>query len=167
MRENYIRAVVGRDGLFSRLSDLFIREADTDTGPGMHYLVDLVGAGSDGVQVVSIVCENHDIPIRDFRKHTMLPIRDLVTKILECSPPRCAIILDTRDNELMLKVRGVLPAKRAICASAESSSVSSITKCPRDPAGRHSTSQAPSTTKRPCLADTPFRFLCLRNVWRR
>jgi hypothetical protein len=85
---------------------LFVRDPDTDSGLGSHYLVDLVGEGIGGGQVVTIVCENHDIPIWDMRDQNQEgSIRDIVTQILERTPPRCAIILDTRDNALMQKVR--------------------------------------------------------------
>jgi hypothetical protein len=68
-----------------------------------HYIVNPTGTG--GERLVSIVCENHDIPITDFRNQAIAPIRDIVKAILVSSPPRCAILLDTRNNELMQKVR--------------------------------------------------------------
>ena len=109
MRESYIKAMGHGDPntkrLFSRISDLFVREPDTDAGLGMHYIVDLVTtSGNSGSQLVSIVCENHDIPIF-FEGREVLPIRDIVTRILDHLPPRCAIVLDIRDNELLQKVR--------------------------------------------------------------
>jgi hypothetical protein len=113
MHDQYIKAVatMARDhhpSILTRISDLFIRDADTDTGKGAHYIVDLVedDVGTTcGAKVVSIVCENHGIPVCDFRNSRELTIRELVKAILETSPPRSAILLDIRDNELMQKVR--------------------------------------------------------------
>ena len=106
MKETYLKAVEnGNSSTFSRLSNLFVREPDIDTGLGSHYIVDLVTrSGNSGAQVVSIVCKNHDIPVF-FEGRDILPIRDIVKRILENLPPRCAIILDIRDNELLTKVR--------------------------------------------------------------
>jgi hypothetical protein len=108
MKDRYIHAVTcssygPRRPLLSQVVDLFTREPDTDTGLGVYYIVDLMG--SNGDQVVTIVCENHDIPIVDMRNTRTGTVRDIVKNIMEATPPRCAIILDTRDNELMRKVR--------------------------------------------------------------
>jgi hypothetical protein len=111
MKERYLAAVAHggdrTDRLFTRLYDLFIRESDTDTGLGSHYLVDLVvpAKGDCGQQVISIFCDNHDIPVVVFRLNKTETIRDVVKSILTTSPPRCAMILDIRDNELLRKVR--------------------------------------------------------------
>ena len=108
MKDRYIKAVrygSSRKNILSRISDLFVREPDTDYGLGAHYLVDLVGEGIGGAQVVTIVCENYGIPVLDMRNQREAPIRDIVRSILEKAPPRCAIILDIRDNVLMQKVR--------------------------------------------------------------
>jgi hypothetical protein len=117
MRDDYIVAARynGGDGLLVRISDLFLRRVpDTDTGPGAHYIADIVvadGAVASGLAVVQMVCENHDIPICDFRNTPVAPIRDIVKSILEKTPPRCAILLDTRDNELQQKVRNRISGK--------------------------------------------------------
>lgn len=117
MRENYITAVTYcRDGgrsksVFPRISELFVREPNADNGPGSHYIVNLIGNGTTGALLVSIVCENHEIPVLDLRNHGVAPIRDIVQSILENSPSRCAILLDVRDNELMQKVRSRIAAK--------------------------------------------------------
>jgi len=108
MKERYMKAAAygpSRKNILSRISDLFAREPDTDFGPGAHYLVDLIGEGIGGAQVVAIVCENHDIPFLDMRNQREASIRDIVKTILEKAPPKCAIVLDTRDNLLMQKVR--------------------------------------------------------------
>jgi hypothetical protein len=109
MRNEYIKAIsyAGTQNILARISALFVREVDTDIGRGLHYIVDLVDStgGTCGARLVSIVCENHDIPVKDLRNVHISPIRDIVKSILETSPPRSAIILDTRDNELMQKVR--------------------------------------------------------------
>ena len=108
MQDRYIKAMSYgsfHNNILSRIAALFAREPDTDHGLGSHYIVDLVGVGSGGAQVVTIVCENCDIPVCDMRNQREAPIRDIVKHILEKTPPRCAIILDTRDNALMQKVR--------------------------------------------------------------
>jgi len=112
MKENDIRCIAGQQNMFSSLADLFVQEPDTEIGPGVHYLVDLVGTGLDGLRVVTIVCENHEIPIRIFREHVARPVRDMVNDILLYSPVRCALILDIRDNELLQKVRMRIARKR-------------------------------------------------------
>jgi hypothetical protein len=109
MQAKYIRATADdhdRTSAFCRISRLFSREPDTDHGLGSHYIVDLVETG--GAHVVSVVCENHSIPVFDMRtvnKTDHRPIRDIVKYILEASPPRCAIVLDLCANELAKKVR--------------------------------------------------------------
>ena len=108
MKDRYIKAVSygpSSKNVISRISDLFVRVPETDYGQGAHYIVDLVGEGIGGAQVVTIVCENQDIPILDLRKQREAPIRYIVKHILESAPPRCAIILDIRDNDFMQKVR--------------------------------------------------------------
>ena len=104
MRDSYIEAMAyaGNTCILSRISNLFSREPDTDYGLGAYYIMDVVGIG--GARLVSIVCENHDIPVCDFRGYTTSTIRDTVEAMLEKSPPRCAIVLDTRDNTHMQKV---------------------------------------------------------------
>jgi hypothetical protein len=112
MKEAYIEAIgayagADTDLLLNRISDLFVRTPDTNTGLGTYYIVDLVATadgGDCGRQVVSVFCENHDIPVLQ-KYGDNVPIRDIVKHILEDSPPRCAIILDTRDNEFLRKVR--------------------------------------------------------------
>lgn len=109
MDDHFIRACTYTSEIkttFSRISELLLfREPETDVGLGSHYLIDLVGTGSDGVHVVALVCQNHGIPLLDLRNQPVAPIRDIVKTILETSPPRCAIVIDTRENELMQKVR--------------------------------------------------------------
>jgi hypothetical protein len=118
MKDAYVEALTAcgddsitknADRLFSRLHNLFVREADTNTGLGSHYLVDVFGSatgGNCGVQLISIFCENHEIPLWVGRgKADNEPIRDIVKRIMEESPPRCAIVLDTRNNALLQKVR--------------------------------------------------------------
>jgi hypothetical protein len=117
MKDQYITAItaVGQNrSIFTRLSELFVREPDTDTGLGLHYIVDVIDAcgGTDGAQVIQIVCQNHDIPVYDFRNHAEAPIRDIVKEVMETSPPRCAILLDLCDNALMQKVRTRLANKQ-------------------------------------------------------
>ena len=109
MREAYLKALVCGENkkkrVFSRISDLFFRETEIHTGLGIHYIVDVVTAnGNSGSQVLSIVCENHDIPVF-FEGGDGMPIRDIVKRILEKLPTRCAIVLDIRDNERLQKVR--------------------------------------------------------------
>jgi hypothetical protein len=112
MKEAYIEAigVYGQTEphiLFTRMSELFVRTPDTNTGLGSYYLVDLVAhtkGGDCGMQVVSVFCENHNIPVL-VKYGKNVPIREIVRNILEDSPPRCAILIDIRDNELMHKVR--------------------------------------------------------------
>ena len=112
MRDQYIRAIAedgGQTSLFSRVSRLFSREPEAHYGLGSHYVVDLVGAG--GAYLVSVVCENHDIPVVDLRTLTTTeprPIRDIVKYILDKSPRRCALVLDLDDNPLAQKVRSRL-----------------------------------------------------------
>jgi hypothetical protein len=109
MRSAYITAAAynGGNSLLTRISELFVREPDTDIGFGNHYIFDIVEGRTTcgGSRVVAIVCENHDIPLFDFRSKTPAPIRDIVKDILEKTPPRCAILIDTRDSTLMKKVR--------------------------------------------------------------
>lgn len=111
MREAYITAKAhgGDNSILSRIGELFVRVPDTDFGPGVHFLVDLTG--TDGFLAIQIVCENHDIPVCDFRRQGTAPIREIVKSILEKTPPRCAIVLDTRDNELVQKVRSRIAGK--------------------------------------------------------
>ena len=114
MKQAYLEALAYNgtkaktDRLFSRLYDLFVRDPDTNTGLGTHYLVDVVGANTGGncggTHLLSVFCENHDIPML-LEGETTEPIRDIVKRILQDSPPRCAIVMDTRDNELLQKVR--------------------------------------------------------------
>jgi len=113
MQQNYINAVSysATRCILSRISDLFVRETETETGRGQHYLVDVLdgghGGGDDGYRLISIVCRAHDIPIVDMRNQSSKPskpIREVIKTILETSPPRCAILLDVRDNERMQKV---------------------------------------------------------------
>jgi hypothetical protein len=115
MKEAYIRTMsdIGADNLFSRISDLFIREPESNHGAGIHYIIDLFesSGGNDGARVVAIVCENLDIPVMDLRNQSSAPIRDIVKRILEASPHRCVILLDTRDNELIQKVRARIASK--------------------------------------------------------
>lgn len=94
MRDSYIQAVSygGATGLLARISAFFLRDPDADTGLGSYYIVHLIGTG--GAHLVSVVCENHDIPVCDFRSRDSAPVRDTVKRILETSPVRCAIILD-------------------------------------------------------------------------
>jgi hypothetical protein len=112
MKDNYIYALTngGRKCIFSRIAELFAQDPDTDTGLGSHYIVDLLNTNGDdaGARLLSIVCENQDIPVADFKNRAVEPIRDSVKYILDLCPPRCAILLDTRDNHLMLKVRNRL-----------------------------------------------------------
>jgi hypothetical protein len=109
MRDEYIRALSddhGQKNAFCQISLLFSREPDTNYGLGAHYIVDLVGTG--GAHLVSVVCQNHDIPVFDMRtvnNTERRPIRDIVKYILEASPHRCAIVLDLCNNELAKKVR--------------------------------------------------------------
>lgn len=109
MKDQYIKANSygsSSKNIFSRILDLLtVRVPDTDYGPGAKYIADLVGACNGGALAVIIVCENHDIPVLDFREpsYRNKTIRDLV-KLIRETPARCAIILDTRDNELMQKV---------------------------------------------------------------
>jgi hypothetical protein len=108
MRENYINAVATdteKQSVLCRLAAFFDRQSDTINGFGAHYIVDLFGTGA--TKVVSIVCENHDIPVIDLSniRTGNDPIRDIVQCIMETSPPRCAIILDTRENIVLQKVR--------------------------------------------------------------
>jgi hypothetical protein len=116
MRESYIESVTtGGDAcILARVYALFSREPHTDQGLGVHYIVDLVGIGgnSDGAQVVSIVCENTNIPVCDLRNKSKSTIRDLVKYIMETAPARCAILLDTRDDEIMQKVRSRLMSRQ-------------------------------------------------------
>lgn len=114
MRENYINAVGygGDNSLFRRVSALFTREPETDRGLGEHYIIDIVGAG--GSELVSIVCQNHDMPLIDLRDRGYAPgntIRDMVQYVMEKTPPRCAIVLDIRDNEFMKAVRSRIAHK--------------------------------------------------------
>ena len=109
MKESYIQAIAYSGGphktsVFSRISEMFYRELGPQAGLGSHYIMDLVTAkGNSGTQVVSIVCGNHDIPV--FLEGTEIrPIREIVQRILDL-PPRCAVVLDLRDNELLQKVR--------------------------------------------------------------
>jgi hypothetical protein len=110
MRDEYIKAVAYGDictkRIFTHMSELFVREPTTNEGLGAYYLVDLVTPNGTccGTQVVSVFCENHDIPVCIVDKCSV-PIRDVVNTILVTSPPRCAIIIDTRNNDLMKKVR--------------------------------------------------------------
>ena len=110
MTDHYIKANsygLSRNNIFSRIRDLFtVRVPDTNYGPGAKYIADLVGECNGDALTFMIVCENHDIPVLDLRKpcYRSKPIRDLV-KLIHETPPRCAIILDTRGNELMQKVR--------------------------------------------------------------
>ena len=112
MKQAYLEALAyggtttKTDRLFSRLYALFVRDPDTNTGLGTHYLVDVVGAtkGNCGSHLLTVFCKNHDIPLL-FEGDTTEPIRDIVKRILQDSPPRCAIVIDTRDNELLQKVR--------------------------------------------------------------
>jgi hypothetical protein len=103
MRNQYIRTVSdgrGENSAFGQISSLFSREPDSDFGAGSHYIMDLVGVG--GAKLVSVVCLNHDIPVVDMRNnrsHALRPIREIVKSILEATPPRCAILLNTRENE--------------------------------------------------------------------
>ena len=111
MKEAYIQAAAYGDrttSLFGRLFDLFVREPSTPAGLGVYYLVDLVApTGSCGARhVISVFCSNHDIPVCEVPASGT--IRDIVKHILETSPLRCAIVLDTRDNALMQKVRARL-----------------------------------------------------------
>jgi hypothetical protein len=109
MREAYLRAVVYGEStqkrVFSRISELFVRESEIHTGLGQYYIVDLITANNtSAAQIVSIVCANHDIPVF-FEGNDNMPIRDLVKRILEKLPPRCAVVLDIRDNIRLQKVR--------------------------------------------------------------
>jgi hypothetical protein len=109
MRESYIRAVSYGENthkrVCSRISNLFFRESEIHTGLGKHYIVDLItGNSTSGTQIVSMVCDNHDIPVF-VEGNDVLPIRDLVKRILEQLPPRCAVVLDIRDNIRLQKVR--------------------------------------------------------------
>jgi len=62
MKECYSQAVLNNStGLFTRIAALFIREADTDTGLGKHYLADVICDG--GARMLSIVCDNQYIPV--------------------------------------------------------------------------------------------------------
>jgi hypothetical protein len=108
MRDNYIKAVAndtGRQNIFCRIASFFTRVPDTNNGLGAHYIVDLVGTGA--VKIVSVVCENHDIPVIDFRNVRVgnEPIRNIVNRIMDHSPPRCAILLDARTDEFSAKIR--------------------------------------------------------------
>ena len=108
MRENFIKATMynatGEENIFKRVSSLFVREPERTHGLGSYYIVDLVGKG--GKELVSDVCDNYDIPIIDLREQKIENnIRDLVSWMLEKTPPRCAYIVDTRDNIFMQKVR--------------------------------------------------------------
>ena len=115
MKESYLEALAyestrTEERLFTRLYGLFVREPETNTGLGAHFLVDLVETtkGSSGRHIITVFCENHDIPIvfEERRPNDDAePIRDIVKRILVTSPPRCAIVLDTRENELLQKVR--------------------------------------------------------------
>ena len=113
MKDAYINAVSydKECNVFSRMASFFFSDPDTDTGLGVHYIIDLIGT-TDMIRIVTVVCENHDIPIYDFRFHPTAPIRDIVAEIMEKSPPRCAIVLDMRDNELMQKVRARIAGKQ-------------------------------------------------------
>jgi vacuolar-type H+-ATPase subunit F/Vma7 len=92
--------------LFARMYALFVREPDTDSGLGSHYLVDLVASNENCCeQVITVFCENNDIPIVLVQTNAAQTIRDIVKQVLETSPPRCAIVLDTRNNEILQKVR--------------------------------------------------------------
>ena len=109
MKEAYINAS-SQNGhntkcMFSRISELFVREPEAESGLGAHYIVDLVAAkGNSVTHLVSVVCENHDIPVF-FEGKDIDTIRDIANRILYQLPPRCAIVLDIRDNELLTKVR--------------------------------------------------------------
>lgn len=111
MRDSYIEAMAyaGDTCILSRVSNMFSREPDTDYGLGTYYIIDVVGTG--GARLVSIVCENHDIPVCDFRSEEPVTIRDTVEYMLDNSPPRCAIVLDIRDNIPMQKVRARIQRK--------------------------------------------------------
>ena len=109
MGEKYIKATMygtdRRENIFKRVSSFFFREAESNHGLGSHYIVDLVGDGG-GDQLVSVICENHGIPIIDLRDDLNVDnIRDVVNSILETSPPRCAFIVDCRENHFMQQVR--------------------------------------------------------------
>jgi hypothetical protein len=108
MRTGYITAAAynGGNSLLTQISKQFAREPDTDTGLGSYYIIDLIdGQTNCGPRALSIVCENHDIPLCDFRHKPSAPIRDIVKDIFDKTPPRCAILIDTRDNTCMQKVR--------------------------------------------------------------
>jgi hypothetical protein len=113
MRDNYITAAAHGDSdtnIFRRVSSMFTREPDTDHGLGEFYIVDLIGDG--GAMLVSMVCENHDIPMFRMSIGENRPVRDLVNYFLDTTPPRCAIVLDMCDNELARKVRARIMKKR-------------------------------------------------------
>jgi hypothetical protein len=108
MREEYINALSNdssKPGMLCRIASFFTRQADTVYGMGDYYIVDLFGAGA--AKIISIVCENHSIPVMNLRDIQTKndTIRDTVEYIMEHSPPRCAIILDTRDHPFVQKVR--------------------------------------------------------------
>ena len=120
MKDAYIRALsVGHNSLFSRISDFWSREPESDHGAGIHYIIDVFGSsgGNDGTRVLRIVCENLDIPVVDLREdlrgqhRSTTTIRDTVQQILQDSPARCAILLDARDNVRLQKVRARIAAK--------------------------------------------------------
>ena len=117
MHERYIEAARygTSQNLFVRISELFLRRLpDTETGPGVHYLADLVVTNdtlASAFRVVQLVCENQDIPVLDFRNPPVTTIRDLVTTILQKTPPRCAILLDVRDHGFLQKVRARIAGK--------------------------------------------------------
>ena len=113
MRDNYITAAAHGDSeknMFRRVSSMYTREPDTDHGLGEFYIVDLIGDG--GAMLVSIVCENHNIPMFRMSIGENRPVRDIVNYFLDATPPRCAIVLDICDNELASKVRARIRRKR-------------------------------------------------------
>lgn len=108
MKENFIFAADysadGKENIFRRVSGLFAREPDSPHGLGEYYIVDIVGTG--GGQLVSDVCENHDIPVIDLRaRRKTRNLRETVDSILENSPARCAFILETREDSFMQQIR--------------------------------------------------------------
>jgi len=116
MKDAYIRALsAGDKNLFSRISDFFHREPESEHGAGMHYILDVFGSsgGNDGARVLRIVCENLDIPVVDLRDphHSTTNIRGSVQQIFQDLPARCAVILDIRDNAKLQKVRARIATK--------------------------------------------------------
>jgi len=116
MKDTYIRALsAGYNNLFSRISDFWSREPESDHGACMHYILDVFGSsgGNDESRVLRIVCENLDIPVVDLRDqhHSTTNIRDTVQQIFQDVPARCAVSLDTRDSARLQKVRARIATK--------------------------------------------------------